>query len=110
MLINDNTDIVSFVENDDRFLAEFLRDKFGNLWIEQIWIAVYDNVCMHGLCTDQITEHYVLPTTTTATVIATAAATATATTNNYCYCYYTVSKKTTLMLHIIDSTHINRFR
>jgi len=49
---------VSLVKDDDGLFAEFLRDKVGNLWIQQIVVTVDDDIRMHYLhrVTNQLLE------------------------------------------------------
>ena len=49
---------MSLVKDDDGLFAEFLRDKVGNLWIQQIVVTVDDDIRMHYLhrVTNQLLE------------------------------------------------------
>ena len=51
MLKNNNwiTNIVGFVEHNNRAFLQFFGNKVSYFWIQQVMIAVHNNICMINL-------------------------------------------------------------
>jgi len=45
------TNIVSLIEDDDRLLGEFLRDDVSDLGVQEVVVAVHNNVRLLNLVT-----------------------------------------------------------